>query len=63
MHNVLSALVPGAAPWRPGAVASGVVAGWLGLTLAASFRMRKWIGQKGWRRLHYASFAAPVAAA
>jgi hypothetical protein len=24
----------------------------------ASFRMRKWIGQKGWRRLHYASFAA-----
>ncbi len=20
--------------------------------------MRKWIGQKGWRRLHYASFAA-----
>ena len=26
--------------------------------LAASFRMRKLIGQKGWRRLHYATFLA-----
>lgn len=59
MHfGLLSALVPGAAPWRPGSVALGVVAGWLSLLLAASFRMRRWIGQKGWRRLHYASFAA-----
>jgi predicted ferric reductase len=56
--SLASALVPGAAPWKPGAVAMGVVAGWLSLALAASFRMRKWIGQKGWRRLHYASFAA-----
>jgi DMSO/TMAO reductase YedYZ heme-binding membrane subunit len=51
-------LVPFASPWHPGAVAMGVVAGWLSLMLAASFRMRKWIGQRGWRRLHYASFAA-----
>ena len=59
MHfGVLTALIPGAAPWKPGAVAMGVVAGWLSLLLAASFRMRRWIGQKGWRRLHYASFAA-----
>jgi sulfoxide reductase heme-binding subunit YedZ len=59
MHFGLAAvLVPYAAPWRPGAVAAGVVAGWLSLTLAVSFRLRKWIGQKGWRRLHYASFAA-----
>jgi methionine sulfoxide reductase heme-binding subunit len=56
--NVLSVLVPGAAGWKPGAVALGVVAGWLSLALAASFRARKWIGQKGRRRLHYASFAA-----
>jgi sulfoxide reductase heme-binding subunit YedZ len=55
-----SVLVPFASPWRPGAVAAGVVAGWLTLMLATSFRMRKWIGQKGWRRLHYASFAAFV---
>jgi DMSO/TMAO reductase YedYZ heme-binding membrane subunit len=51
-------LVPGAATWRPGSVALGVVAGWLTLALAASFKARRWIGQKGWRRLHYASFAA-----
>jgi sulfoxide reductase heme-binding subunit YedZ len=53
-----AALVPFAAPWKPGAVAAGVVAGWLSLMLAVSFRLRRWIGQKGWRRLHYASFAA-----
>jgi len=59
MHfNLLSVLVPGAAGWRPGQVALGIVAGWLSLMLAASFRARRWIGQKGWRRLHYTSFAA-----
>ena len=46
----------------PAAVAAGVVAGWLTLMLAVSFRMRKRIGQRGWRRLHYASFAAFVLA-
>lgn len=56
--NLFSVLVPGAAGWKPGSVALGVVAGWLTLALAASFRARKWIGQKGWRRLHYASFGA-----
>ena len=59
-------LAVGARPVRravePGGVAAGVVAGWLSLALAASFRLRKWIGQKGWRRLHYASFAAFVLA-
>jgi sulfoxide reductase heme-binding subunit YedZ len=56
--GLASILVPFASPWRTGAVAAGVIGGWLGLALAASFRARKWIGQKGWRRLHYASFAA-----
>ena len=60
--RLVSVLVPFASPWRPGAVAAGVIAGWLTLMLAASFRLRKWIGQKGWRRLHYASFAAFVLA-
>jgi methionine sulfoxide reductase heme-binding subunit len=53
-----AALVPFAAPWKPGAVAAGVIAGWVSLMLAVSFRLQRWIGQKGWRRLHYASFAA-----
>jgi len=56
--GLTSVLVPFAAPWHPAAVAAGVIAGWLSLMLALSFRMRKWIGQKGWRTLHYASFAA-----
>ena len=56
--GLASVLAPFASPWHPGAVAAGVVAGWLSLMLAVSFRLRKWIGQRGWRRLHYASFAA-----
>jgi methionine sulfoxide reductase heme-binding subunit len=51
-------LVPFASPWRPAAVAAGVIAGWLTLMLAVSFPLRRRIGQRGWRRLHYASFAA-----
>jgi sulfoxide reductase heme-binding subunit YedZ len=56
--GVFAVLAPGAAAWRPGSVALGVVAAWLSLALAVSFNARRWIGQKGWRRLHYASFAA-----
>jgi hypothetical protein len=59
LHFGLPAVaLPFAAPWRAGAVAAGVIAGWLSLALAASFRLRRWIGQRGWRALHYASFAA-----
>ena len=56
--GALAALVPGVASWRPGSIALGIVAGWLTLVLTASFNARRWIGQKGWRRLHYATFAA-----
>jgi methionine sulfoxide reductase heme-binding subunit len=56
--GALSAFVPFAAPWRPAAIAAGVLAGWLSLMLAVSFRLRQWLGHRGWRRLHYASFAA-----
>ena len=56
--GLLAVLVPFSAPWMAVPVAAGVIAGWLMLALTLSFRARKWIGQKGWRRLHYASFAA-----
>jgi sulfoxide reductase heme-binding subunit YedZ len=56
--GLAAAFVPFAAPWKTGAIAAGVVGGWLSLALASSFRLRKWIGQGGWRRLHYASFGA-----
>jgi sulfoxide reductase heme-binding subunit YedZ len=51
-------LVPGAAPWRPLPVAGGIVTGWLMLALAASFHVRRKIGQRRWRLMHYASFVA-----
>jgi hypothetical protein len=60
--GLASVLAPFASTWRPVAVAAGVVAGWLTLVLAVSFRLRKRIGQRGWRRLHYATFAAFVLA-
>ncbi len=56
--RVLVAFVPGVAPWRPIAVSAGVTAGWLMLVLAVSFRLRKRIGQRRWRLLHYAGFVA-----
>lgn len=63
LHFGLAALlVPFAAPWSPAAVAAGVVAGWTMLAIASSFRLKRWIGQKGWRRLHYLSFGAFVLA-
>lgn len=51
-------VIPGTAPWRPITVAAGVTAGYLMLALALSFRVRRRIGQRRWRLLHYASFAA-----
>ncbi len=56
--GVAAAFVPGLAPWRPIAVAAGVTAAWFTLVLAVSFRLRKRIGQKRWRLLHYAGFGA-----
>jgi predicted ferric reductase len=53
-------LIPFAAPWKPVGVAAGVLAGWLTLVLALSFRAKRWIGHRGWRLLHFASFAAFV---
>lgn len=54
----LAVLVPGTAPWRPLAVAAGVVTAWLVLALALSFRVRRRIGQRQWRLFHYAGFGA-----
>lgn len=55
-------LVPGIAPWRPLAVAAGVVAGWLMLALAVSFHLRRRLTQRRWRLVHYLAFAAFAAA-
>jgi methionine sulfoxide reductase heme-binding subunit len=51
-------LVPGMAPWRPLPVAAGIVTAWIMLALAASFHVRRRIGPRRWRLMHYASFVA-----
>lgn len=57
MHfRVVDVLVPGLARWRTIPVAGGVVTLWLMIALAVSFRLRRRIGQRRWRLLHYASF-------
>jgi sulfoxide reductase heme-binding subunit YedZ len=59
MHfSIAVVFVPGIAPWRPLAVAAGVVTAWLMLALASSFHVRRRITQRRWRLIHYAGFAA-----
>lgn len=55
-------LIPFLSLYRPFWVGLGVIAGWLAAIVTASFWMRSRIGQKRWRTLHYASFAAYVLA-
>ncbi|HLK46157.1 MAG TPA: hypothetical protein VKT18_09205 [Acidimicrobiales bacterium] len=49
-------LVPGLVSYRPLPVAFGVVAGWLLALVTASFWLRKRIGVKNWRRLHWLTY-------
>jgi sulfoxide reductase heme-binding subunit YedZ len=49
-------LVPGASPYRPVAVALGVLAAELMVLVYASFALRKRIGVKNWRRLHWFTY-------
>jgi sulfoxide reductase heme-binding subunit YedZ len=58
----LDLLVPGAASWRPSAIALGVVAAWSVVVVGLSFYVRRLIGQKAWRYLHFGAFGAFVSA-
>jgi methionine sulfoxide reductase heme-binding subunit len=49
-------LVPGASPYRPLAVAAGVVSGELMVLIVVSFPLRRRIGQAVWRKLHWATY-------
>ena len=50
-------LLPGLVPYRPVWTALGVLAGELMALIYVSFALRKRIGMKNWRRLHYATYA------
>jgi hypothetical protein len=57
----LELLVPGVSDWQPLAVAMGIGA-FYGLALVAtSFYLKRWIGQKAWRTIHFASIGVFVA--
>ena len=49
-------LVPGIAPYRPLATGLGVLAAELMLVVYVSFPLRKRIGTRAWRRLHWATY-------
>jgi methionine sulfoxide reductase heme-binding subunit len=49
--------VPGISPYRPLATGIGVLAAELMLVIYVSFSLRRRIGARNWRRLHYLTFA------
>jgi sulfoxide reductase heme-binding subunit YedZ len=55
-------LVPGLSPYRPLAVGVGVLAAELAVLIYVSFSLRRRIGARNWRRLHYLTFAVFAAA-
>jgi methionine sulfoxide reductase heme-binding subunit len=59
LENVL---VPGTDPYRPLAVAAGVIAAELLVALALANRYRKSLSYRFWRRTHYLNFAVWVLA-
>ena len=62
-YDLIDVLIPFATPVRRFAVGLGVLSAYLALAVHASFGLRKWLGAKVWRRLHYLSFVALAAAA
>jgi sulfoxide reductase heme-binding subunit YedZ len=55
--SLVALVVPGLVAYRPLPVALGVVAAWLLVTITASFWLRKRIGARVWRRLHWLTYA------
>jgi predicted ferric reductase len=53
---LLQLAVPFAAPYRAPWVGAGQIAFYVMLTVVASFYVRRHIGQRAWRLLHYATF-------
>jgi methionine sulfoxide reductase heme-binding subunit len=49
-------LLPGASPYRPIAVSLGVLSAELMLLIVVSFSLRRRIGARNWRRLHWATY-------
>lgn len=61
--DLIDLVVPFASSYRPVGVGLGVLAAYLAVVVHASFGLRRRLGTRRWRRLHYVSFVAFVAAA
>jgi predicted ferric reductase len=59
--SVAQVLVPFAAPYRPVWVGVGVIGLYLTLLVTITFYLRRWIGIKTFRAIHYLSFMAYAA--
>lgn len=55
--SIPALVVPGLVAYRPIGVAAGVLAAWLLVLIPASFWVRKRIGTRMWRRLHWLTYA------
>ncbi len=60
--DVLGLVVPGRIAYRPVWTGAGIVAAELAVAVYVSFRLRKRIGVRSWRRLHWLTYAVFVAA-
>lgn len=58
VYTLETILIPFSGPYRPLAVGVGVVAFWILLTVNLSFSIRRFIGTRVWRWLHYTSYLA-----
>jgi DMSO/TMAO reductase YedYZ heme-binding membrane subunit len=56
--NILHLALPFLAPYKPFWTGLGTLALYLSVVLTSSFYIRKQIGQKTWRAMHYLTFAA-----
>jgi predicted ferric reductase len=54
--NLFQLMIPFTAPYRPVWTGLGTITLYLGIVMIGSFYIRKQIGQKAWRILHYLTF-------
>lgn len=59
-YTVANLLIPFTGPYNPMWVGIGTIGFYIMLITAVSFYVRKQIGQKNWRRLHYLTFIAYI---
>ena len=56
-YSLADLTIPFIGPYRPGWVGLGILGFYLMFLTSLSFNLRKQLGQKRWRQLHYATFA------